>query len=76
MNKQEFKSGIVYLPYITKIISTSINGTTVWHSNKFINFWLKIKFFFYKPEALKKLEIYANKKVSAKYYQSIKIKAK
>jgi hypothetical protein len=36
MNNEEFKPGIVYLPYITKVISTSINGTTVWHSNKFI----------------------------------------
>jgi hypothetical protein len=73
MNNEQFKPRIVYLPYITKVISTNVNGTTVWHSSKFINFWLKIKFFFYKPEALKKLEIYANKKVSAKYYELIKI---
>jgi hypothetical protein len=73
MNNEEFKPGIVHLPYITKVISTSINGTTVWHSNKFINLWLKIKFFFCKPKSLKKFETYANKKVSAKYYELIKI---
>ena len=42
--------GYVWLPYITKTVSTSINGETVWYANKWKNLLLKIKHFFIKPK--------------------------
>lgn len=67
------KAGIIYVPYIFKTVKSSINNTTVWHSNKFINFLLKIKFFFWKPKGLKTFEKYSKKTVNAKYYETFKI---
>ena len=34
-------SGIVSVPYLLKATKTSVNGKTVWHSNPFINGYLK-----------------------------------
>lgn len=70
---KELKAGIIYVPYVTKTVATKINNTTVWHSNKFINLWLKIKFFFWKPKSLKQFARYSNKTVNSKYYTTIKI---
>ena len=70
---KEGKTGIIYAPYITKTLKTTINGTTVWHSNKLINLWLKIKLFFWKPKTIKNLEKYATKPIDSKYYQTISI---
>ena len=73
MNSSDDNTGIRFLPYITKTKATDINGITVWHSNKFINFWIKVKHFFYKPKALKNFEKYANKPVNTKYYGTLRI---
>jgi len=70
---KEGKAGYVYMPYILKNRSTGINGVTVWHSSKLINLWLKLKFFFWKPKAIKNFEKYATKPVNSKYYQKISI---
>lgn len=70
---KEGKAGFIWAPYVTKNLKTSVNGLTVWHSNKLINLWLKIKFFFYKPKELKTLEAYSKKSVNAEYYKIIKI---
>lgn len=70
---KEGKSGYFYVPYITKTVKTTINGVTVWHSNKLINFWLKIKFFFWKPKTLKNFEAYASKPINSKFYKTITI---
>lgn len=72
-NKHVEVPGIVYVPYIMKTCSTSVNGITVWHSNKFINFLIKIKHFFYTPKALRKFNKYANKPVNSKFYSKIQI---
>jgi hypothetical protein len=71
---KEGKSGYIYAPYVTKTVKTSVNGVTVWYSNKMINLWLKIKFFFYTPKALKNFEKYSNKPIDSKYYEEITIK--
>jgi hypothetical protein len=68
---QNGKAGYIYIPFITKTVKTSVNGVTVWHSNKLINFWLKIKFFFWKPKTLKNFEVYASKSINAKYYSTV-----
>jgi len=70
---QNGKAGYIYAPYTTKTVKTTVNGVTVWHSNKLINFWLKIKFFFWKPKTLKSFEAYAAKPINAKYYKTISI---
>ena len=70
---KEGKTGIIYAPFIIKTRSTDINGVTVWHSNRLVNFWLKIKFFFWKPKAIKNLEKYATKPINTKYYETFKI---
>jgi hypothetical protein len=66
--------GYVWLPYITKIVSTSINGETVWYANKWKNFFLKIKHFFIPPKYLKNKDVYIKKLVNSSYYETIKIK--
>jgi hypothetical protein len=71
---KEGKSGYIYAPYVTKTVKTSVNGVTVWYSNKMINLCLKIKFFFYTPKALKNFEKYSNKPIDSKYYEAITIK--
>jgi hypothetical protein len=71
--KQDLPAGMVYVPYIIETTSTSINDTTVWYKNKWKNLWLKIKFFFKKPEELKRLEKYSKKEINSKHYQKIKI---
>ena len=70
---KEGKPGYIYAPYTTKTVKTTINGVTVWHSNKLINFWLKIKFFFWKPKTLKNFEAYASKPINSKFYKTITI---
>jgi hypothetical protein len=70
---REGKAGYIYAPYIMKSRSTDINGITVWHSNKLINFWLRVKFFFWKPKAIKNFEKYATKPINTKYYGTFKI---
>jgi hypothetical protein len=68
---KKIKPGVVYLPYIMKTKSTSINGVTVWHSNKFINLMLKIKHFFFKP---KEIELKYNKRtIDTNFYVTINI---
>ena len=71
---KEGKSGFILVPYTLKTTKTSINNVTVWHSNKLINLWLKIKFFFYTPKELKNFEKYGNKPIDSKYYETITIK--
>ena len=76
LTSEEFKngkSGYIYVPYVTKTVKTTVNGVTVWHSNKMINLWLKIKFFFWKPKTLKNFEAYGNKLINSKYYKTISI---
>jgi hypothetical protein len=70
---QNGKAGYIYAPYTIKTVKTTVNGVTVWHNNKLINFWLKIKFFFCKPKTLKNFEAYAAKPINVKYYKTILI---
>lgn len=70
---KEGKAGIIWAPYIIKTVKTSINNTTVWHSNKFLNLLLRIKFFFWKPKDLKIFEKYSNKPINPNCYETIKI---
>jgi hypothetical protein len=74
LTPEEFKdgkSGYIYVPYVTKTVKTSVNGVTLWHSNKIINLWLKIKFFFWKPKTLKNFKAYDGKPINAKYYSTV-----
>ena len=78
LTDQEFKDtkpGYIFVPYKIITRSTSINGVTVWHQNKFINLLIKIKLFFYKPKALKNFDKYIIKKpVNKDYYEVLDIK--
>ena len=65
--------GVVLLPYIMKIVSSSINGETAWYANKWKNMLLKIKHFFIKPKYLKNAHVYKNKVVNPSYYGTVKI---
>ena len=67
------EKGYVWLPYITKIVRTGINGETVWYDNKWKNLLLKIKRFFIKPKYLKNAHLYSKKTINPKFYQTIKI---
>jgi hypothetical protein len=67
------ENGFVYIPYILKTVSTSINGETVWHVNKWKNLLLKIKRFFYKSKNFKNSEKYLNKKINRSFYTPVKI---
>jgi len=58
----------ISVPYIFKTISTSVNGETVWYSNKWKNLLLKIKHFFFKPKCFKNANIYNKKIISHSYY--------
>ena len=55
MNTPKLKQGVtqdtgyVWAPYIPVTTATYINSEMVWHRNKWINFWLKIKRIFKKP---------------------------
>jgi len=64
--------GYFFAPYVTKTISTSINGETVWYANKWKNLLLKIKRFFIKPKYLKSGIRYSKKKINSSYYGIIK----
>lgn len=55
---EEKKEGIVYVPYILKTTKTTVNGETVWYSNKVMNFLLKVKRLFVKPKYNKDLTKY------------------
>lgn len=59
--KEHIQPGIIWAPYISVTVSTSINGETVWYRNKFKNWLLKIKHFFIKPKYLKNGNIYSKK---------------
>ena len=65
--------GYVWMPYITKTVSTTINGETVWYANKWKNLLLKIKHFFIKPEYLKNAHFYKNETINSSYYEVVKI---
>ena len=65
--KNNKDKGVVYLPYVTKIVSTSINGETVWYANKWKNLLLKIKHLFIKPKYLKNTHIYKKIKTKKRY---------
>ena len=65
--------GYIWMPYITKIVSESINGEIVWYVNKWKNLLLKIKHFFIKPKYLKNAHIYKNKPVNSSFYGVVKI---
>jgi hypothetical protein len=73
LDRKDLDAYIVYVPYIMETTSTSINDTTVWYKNKWKNLWLKIKFFFKKPNDLKQFEKYSKKPINSKFYQEIKI---
>ena len=64
--------GYIWLPYITVVIKTMINGETTWYKNRWKNLLMKIKHFFIKPKYLKNMEKY-NKKINAKNYNTINI---
>lgn len=65
--------GIIWVPWVTKISATNINGETVWYANKWKNFLLKIKFFFFKPKYNKLFGKYPNKPVDPSLYGTIKV---
>ncbi len=65
--------GFVWVPYVIKTVSTSINGETVWYANKWKNFLLKVKHFFIKPKYLKNAHRYKNKVVNPSFYGKVKI---
>jgi hypothetical protein len=68
--------GYIWAPYILINVSTSINGETVWYRNKFKNFFLKVKHFFFKPKYLKnfKNSQYLSKQINPKFYSTIELK--
>lgn len=66
--------GYVLLPYIIKTTRTSINGETVWYSNKWKNLLLKIKQFFIKPKYLKNKHLYKDKVINSSLYDTVKLK--
>jgi len=72
-NMKHYENQIVYMPYILKTVSTSINGETVWYENKWKNLLLKIKRFFCKSKNFKNSEKYLNKKVNRSFYTPVKI---
>ena len=72
-NSNNKDKGYVWLPYTTKTVKTTINGETVWHSNKLKNLLLKIKHFFIKPKYLKNQHLYKNKTVNSSCYGVVKI---
>jgi hypothetical protein len=69
------EQGVIWAPYTTRNVSTDINGELVWHSNKFINFLLKVKRFFIKPKYLKNTGLY-KKKIDSSGYGILKIDGK
>lgn len=74
IEKNELKSGYIWVPYVIVNRSTSINGEVVWYKNKWKNLLLKIKFFFIKPKYFKNSDIYSKKTINPKYYTTIKLK--
>jgi hypothetical protein len=73
MDLDYHKNGIVWFPYVSIIVKTSINGETVWYKNKWKNLLLKIKYFFVKPKYLKNVNFYKNKPVNNSYYTTFNI---
>lgn len=69
IDKEYLPKGYILAPYMIKTVSTSINGETVWYSNKWKILLLKIKFFFYKSKNLKNSKKYLNKKVNHSFYK-------
>lgn len=67
------EKGYIFAPYIPKTVKTTINGETVWYSNKWKNLLLKIKHFFIKPKYLNNVNVYKNKQVNSSFYGVIKI---
>ena len=70
MEKEE---GVVFLPYVTVTVATTINGETVWYKNKWKNLLLKIKHLFIKPKYLKNNPKYNVKNINSEHYGIIKI---
>ena len=69
-NEIKKEEGYIFLPYIPRNEATMINGEYVWYRNKWKNLLLKIKHFFIKSK-YSKIDI--NKKISSKYYTTLKI---
>jgi hypothetical protein len=63
--------GYIFVPYICKTISTSINNETVWYSNKWKNLFLRIKFFFIKPKCYKNSRYYKKTISTTSFYKDI-----
>jgi len=72
---ENIKAGFYYAPYIPVTEAIMVNGEYTWHRNKWKNFFLKVKYFFKKPQYLKHLEKsrYEIKKVNPKFYGTLKI---
>ena len=73
--KNNLEAGYVFVPYVFKTVSTSINGETVWYANKWKNFLLIIKRIFVKPKHYnaKLHKQYMSKKINPSFYSEIKI---
>jgi hypothetical protein len=67
------EKGIVWMPYVAKTVSVSVNGETVWHANVWKNLCLKIRRFFIRPKYMKNADAYKNKQVNPGFYCTIEI---
>lgn len=65
-------NGYIWLPYVTKVVSTSVNGETVWYANKLKNFLLKLKYFFTKSRHSKTNKNYSKIKINSSQYLEVK----
>lgn len=71
--KDTMETGIFYAPYIMKTTKFYINGEIVWYSNKWKNFLLKIKHFFYTSKNRKSFSKYQFKPVNKSFYTTVNI---
>ena len=73
--KNNLDKGVVFLPYVTLIEATTINGETVWYRNKWKNLLLKVKRVFVKPKYFnaKLHKQYMSKQINPSFYSEIKI---
>ena len=73
--------GVIYCPYRIVTTKITVNNRVVWHRNKFINFLLKIKFFYIKSPYFYKFGCripemasrYGNRTINPSYYGKIEI---
>ena len=72
-NNNTINDGVIYIPYIFVTEKTTINNTVVWYRNRIKNMLLKIKFFFYKPKAVKNFEKHSIKPINSKYITKFNI---